>query len=96
MKEVNNMENKEINGRCVYVPALARQLLRKGHTIIDIKPNRECAERTVFVFSDNDTFNADLENALNEVREKKAKKSEQARLNAQVRDTCLELEGKDG
>lgn len=91
------MENKELNGRCVYVPALARQMLRKGHVIIDIKPNRENAERTVFVFLDNDKFNEDLELAINEIRGKKAKISEQARLNAQIRNTCLDYtEEKNG
>ena len=59
------MENKEL-GRCVYVPALARMLLRNGHKIIDIKPNRQDKERTVFVFADDETFNADLEKAIEE------------------------------
>lgn len=87
------MENKEVNGRCVYVPALARKLLRNGHKIIDIKPNRDCAERTVFVFLDDETFNSDLETAVNEVRAKKEKKSEQNRLNEQIRTICLDSEG---
>ena len=82
------MENKEL-GRCVYVPALARMLLRNGHKIIDIKPNRQDKERTVFVFSDDETFNADLEKAIEEVKGKREKISEQARLNSEIRTNCL-------
>lgn len=82
------MENKEL-GRCVYVPALARTLLHNGHKMIDIKPNRENKDRTVFVFADDDTFNADLEKAIEEVKGKREKISEQARLNTEIRTACL-------
>lgn len=34
----------------IFNPALARNLLKEGYKIIDIKPNRSEPERTVFVF----------------------------------------------
>lgn len=82
------MENKEL-GRCVYVPALARILLRNGHKVIDIKPNRENKDRTVFVFADESTFNSDLEKAIDEIKGKREKISEQVRLNTEIRTACL-------
>ncbi len=47
-------------GRCVCDPRLARNLLRMGHEIIDIKPNRLNRIETVFVFKITDTLESDL------------------------------------
>ncbi len=47
-------------GRCVCDPRLARNLLRMGHEIIDIKPNRLNRIETVFVFKITDTLDSDL------------------------------------
>lgn len=68
------MENKEnVNsttrgenelGRCVYVPYLARKLLRMNYKIIDIKPNRANPARSVFVFGYTDKIDSDLEELI--------------------------------
>lgn len=84
----NKIESKDL-GRCVYVPALARKLIRNGHKIIDIKPNRQYAERTVFVFEDDSTFNDDLQKAIEDIKEKRERNDEKARLNSEIRNSCL-------
>lgn len=38
----------------VFSPALARHLLKKRYKIIDIKPNRDIANASVFVFLNED------------------------------------------
>lgn len=50
----------------VFDPGLARQLLKLRYKIVDIKPNREVTNATVFVFLNEDglfeivkNFNAD-------------------------------------
>ena len=47
------MEEKSI---VIFNPALARNLLKQGYRIIDIKANREDEKRTVFVFKVEDGF----------------------------------------
>lgn len=75
MAEAIKTENAK--GRCVYIAPIARAMLKKGHTVIDIKPNREIPNATVFVFKDVENFNEDFEATINELKEKK----EQKRLN---------------
>lgn len=41
-------------------PSIARQLLHKGNTIIDIKPKKENIKETVFVFEDTEKLRNDL------------------------------------
>jgi predicted CoA-binding protein len=38
--------------RVILAPKLARMLLRQGYRIIDIEPNKNFPERTVFIFED--------------------------------------------
>ncbi len=52
--------NVRRKGKCVCDPRLARELLRMGHEIIDIKPNRFNRIKTVFVFKITDTLDSDL------------------------------------
>lgn len=42
-------------------PTIARQLLHKGNTISDIKPNKNKMSETVFVFVSNEKFKNDLD-----------------------------------
>lgn len=48
------------NTKAIFSARTARQLLRLGNTIIDIKPNRENKEKTVFIFRFDDKFKEDL------------------------------------
>lgn len=48
------------NTKAIFSARTARQLLRLGNTIIDIKPNKENKEKTVFIFRLDDKFKEDL------------------------------------
>lgn len=84
--ETNVMEKK---GRCIYAAPVAREFVRRGFKIIDIKPNKENRDKTVFVFEETNDFNAALEEILNEYSERKAQRMEQKRLNELTRKTFL-------
>ena len=40
--------------KLIFTAKLARYLLKQGYQIIDIKPNKDIPERTVFIFIDCD------------------------------------------
>ena len=84
--ETNVMEKK---GRCVYAAPVARELIRRGFRVMDIKPNKENKDKTVFIFEETDNFNAVLEEILVAFGERKAQRSEQRRLNELTRRTFL-------
>ena len=46
--------------KAIFNPSIARNLLKAGHKLVDIKPNRENALRTVFYFSVTPEFIADF------------------------------------
>ena len=48
------------NTKAIFSARTARQLLKMGNTIIDIKPNKENREKTVFIFRFDDKFKEDL------------------------------------
>lgn len=48
------------NTKAIFSARTARQLLRLGNTIVDIKPNRDNKEKTVFIFRFDDKFKDDL------------------------------------
>lgn len=55
------MENNVVNNNVlVYHPGLAKHLLKRGHTIVDIAPNRWDTKRTVFYFAMDDTLYQDI------------------------------------
>ncbi len=57
----------EKKNRCVRSAAVSRWLLRRGHTIIDIKPDKYVPERSVCVFGADDTLNADIDASKEEL-----------------------------
>ena len=40
--------------KLIFTAKLARHLLKQGYQIIDIKPNKDNSDRTVFVFNDRE------------------------------------------
>ena len=56
MKKMDEIKNT----KAIFSARTARQLLRLGNTIIDIKPNRDNKEKTVFIFRFDDKFKDDL------------------------------------
>lgn len=58
------MENKDIKSKVIIKSWVARKLVHLGYQIIDLKPDKNDAKRTVFVFEDTDKFQKDLEKIL--------------------------------
>lgn len=57
--------------RLVFDAKMARKLLKQGFVVIDIKPNRENTDKTIFVFENTDEFKAALEKLMDELKAKK-------------------------
>lgn len=55
----NTNENAVI-GKSIFAPNTARRLLRMGNTIIDIKPNKNNYEKTIFIFRDDEKLRSDM------------------------------------
>ena len=68
------MENNKKEARLVFNPGCARALLRDGCTIIDIKQSRENADKSIFVFKNDEKFQASFERINNEIAAYKATK----------------------
>jgi len=47
-------------GKSIFAPNTARRLLKMGNTIIDIKPNKDNHEKTIFIFKDDEKLRKDL------------------------------------
>lgn len=63
----NIAENKDT--KLIFSPNVARNLLRLGNTIVDIKPNKENKLRTVFVFRNDEHFRNSFDEAVKEKNE---------------------------
>lgn len=48
--------------KCIFTSKLARQLLKQGYTIVDIKPSKENKDRTIFVFKNSEELESLLSN----------------------------------
>lgn len=57
------MQQKEY--QCIVTAVLARHLLKQGFTIVDIKPQKENPDKTVFVFSNSDKLQESIQNYIN-------------------------------
>ena len=47
----------------IFTPYVARRLLRMGNTIVDIKPDKNNRDKTIFIFEITNKFNADIAEA---------------------------------
>jgi translation initiation factor 1 (eIF-1/SUI1) len=66
-----NNKNDTRKSRLVFDAKMARKLLKQGFVVIDIKPNRENTEKTIFVFENTDEFKVALEKLMDELKAKK-------------------------
>lgn len=66
------MENNKKEARLVFNPGCARALLRDGCVMIDIKQSRENADKSVFVFRNDEKFQTAFEKLNKEIAESKA------------------------
>ncbi len=54
------MNTNTVEGKSIFAPNTARRLLKMGNVIIDIKPNKDNHERTIFVFRKDEKLLNDL------------------------------------
>lgn len=52
--------NTQKEYKSIFVPYVARRLLRMGNPIYDIKPSKENRDKTIFLFEVTDKFNEDI------------------------------------
>jgi len=60
------MEEKKT--KLIFKASIARKLAKKGHYIVDIKPNRENPVASVFCFDNTEKFREDLAAILDEAK----------------------------
>lgn len=59
-----------IKGEKVIInPTIARQLLKKGNAILDIKANKNAKRETVFVFENNEKLSDDIKEIVQRPKE---------------------------
>ena len=46
--------------KCIFTPFVARNLLKMGNPIIDIKPDKNNKDKTIFVFENTDKLKEDM------------------------------------
>lgn len=64
--------------RLIFDAKIARKLLKQGFVVIDIKPNRENTDKSIFVFENTEEFQNALTQLMDEIKAKKeAEESEQ-------------------
>ena len=49
-----------MNTKCIFTPFVARNLLRMGNRIVDIKPDKNNKDKTIFVFEDTNKLKEDM------------------------------------
>lgn len=66
------MENIRNKTKCVFNMGVARELLRNGAVIIDLKPDRENPDKTIPVFKRDEVFEkafSEINKALKEIKQ---------------------------
>lgn len=70
-------DKKDIRkSRLIFDARIARKLLKQGFVVIDIKPNRENTDKSIFVFNNTDEFKMALEKLMDEFKAKKEAEQE--------------------
>ena len=68
---MNINEKDTRKSRLIFDAKIARKLLKQGFVVIDIKPNRENADKSIFVFENTEEFKKALEQLMDEIKAKK-------------------------
>ena len=72
----NIMERDTRKSRLIFDAKIARKLLKEGFVVIDIKPNRENTDKSIFVFENTEEFKVALTNVMDEIKAKAEAKQE--------------------
>ena len=73
--EINEKDTRK--SRLIFDAKIARKLLKMGFVVIDIKPNRENTDKSIFVFENTEEFQQALTQIMEEVKAKKETEAEQ-------------------
>ena len=73
--EINEKDMRK--SRLIFDAKIARKLLKMGFVVIDIKPNRENTDKSIFVFENTEEFKSALTQILDEIKAKKENEYEQ-------------------
>ena len=46
--------------KCIFTPCVARNLLKMGNPIVDIKPDKNNKDKTIFIFEDTNKLKEDM------------------------------------
>lgn len=71
------MENMKKEFKIVFNQGVARNLIKMGLVVADIKPDRENPDKTLFVFKRTPEFEAAFEQINKEIAEAKAKEAQE-------------------
>lgn len=71
------MEKDTRKSRLIFDAKIARKLLKMGFVVIDIKPNRENTDKSIFVFENTDEFKVALTKVMDEIKAKTEPEFEQ-------------------
>lgn len=71
------MENKKKECKLVFNAGCARALLKAGCVICDIKQSRENADKTIFVFKNDELFQREFERLNKEIAASKTKEAQE-------------------
>lgn len=66
------MENNKKEARLIFNMGCGRALLKAGCTIIDVKPDRSNADKTILVFKNDEIFQTEFERINREIAASKA------------------------
>lgn len=66
------MENMKKEAKLIFNMGVGRALLKAGCTVIDVKPDRANADKTVLVFKNDEIFQRELARINKEIAESKA------------------------
>lgn len=64
--------NKKKDAKLIFNAGACRSLLKAGCQIIDVKPDRENTDKSVFVFKNDEKFQMEFERINREIAEAKA------------------------
>ena len=73
--EINERDMRK--SRLIFDARIARKLLKMGFVVIDIKPNRENTDKSIFVFENTEEFKKSLTQILDEIKIQKESEYEQ-------------------
>ena len=62
--------------RLIFDAKIARKLLKQGFVVIDIKPNRENVDKSIFVFENTEEFQQALTQLMDAIKIKKEAEAE--------------------